>query len=87
MSCIIQGQTMSTEPLKSIHPDLSRSPSELDITPEERLQEQRRMGQQSLVINFLNREFGKELPSLSPSANAVILRLTKEVQRICEKRF
>lgn len=74
---------MSTESLNPTHPTAPSPPSEPNSATEaieERLERQR-----SLVVNFLTLEFGKELPTITERGRAVILRLTNEVQRICEK--
>ncbi|NET52552.1 MAG: HetZ-related protein [Merismopedia sp. SIO2A8] len=88
---------MSTEHLKSTPFEQSSSTSKLnasselsagldtELSIEEQRLRQQYIRQQTLIVDFLEREFGNELPSLSTSAKAVILRLTKEVQRICEK--
>lgn len=55
------------------------------LSPEEIRQQELLTKQRLLIVNFLTREFGGELPSVTKSVKAVILRLTKEVQRICEK--
>lgn len=55
------------------------------LSPEDIRQQQLLAKQRLLIVNFLTREFGKDLPSVNNSVKAVILRLTKEVQRICEK--
>ncbi|NEQ97473.1 MAG: HetZ-related protein [Cyanothece sp. SIO2G6] len=74
---------MSTESLNPTHFNESHSSPEQDSiaeTLEERLTRQR-----SLIVNFLTHEFGQELPTITERGQAVIQRLTNEVQRICEK--